>query len=60
MRHFKREALEAYKQGKANGTISDGIADIIAIIDEQEVVSYCSELGSYTFDYFDITGGGEI
>ena len=55
MRHFNRVALNAYKHGSANGTITDSITEIISIIDEQEVVSYCSEKGSYTFDNGDIS-----
>jgi len=54
MRYFNKPALEAYKHGSANGTINDSITEIINIIDDQEVVSYCSEKGSYTFDHGDI------
>ena len=54
MRYLNRAALEALKHGTANGTIQDTEEQIIDIIDEQEVVSYCSKVGSYTFDCADI------
>ena len=54
MRYFNKAAQEALAHGTANGTIQDTEEQIIGIIDEQEVVSYCSMVGSYTFDYCDI------
>lgn len=48
------EAKEAYDAGVLNGTISDSIESIIRIVQEQDVVSYCSVNGSYTFDYMDV------
>ena len=44
----------AYKDGVENGTIKDSEQDIVMIVLDQEVVSYCSEYGSYTFDYLDL------
>jgi hypothetical protein len=48
------EALEAYNAGVLNGTISCSIEKLINTVLAQEVVSYCSKKGTYTFDYFDI------
>jgi deferrochelatase/peroxidase EfeB len=44
----------AYKDGVENGTIKDSEQEIVRIVQEQEVVSYCSKYGSYTFDYMDL------
>ena len=46
----------AYKDGVENGTIKDSEQEIVRIVQEQEVVSYCSKYGSYTFDYMDLCG----
>lgn len=47
-------ALEAFENGVADGTIKDTAAEIVEILLAQDVVSYCSENGCYTFDYFDL------
>jgi deferrochelatase/peroxidase EfeB len=44
----------AYKDGVENGTIKDSEQEIVRIVQEQEVVSYCSKYGSYTFEYMDL------
>ena len=44
----------AYKDGFENGTIRDSEEEVVKIVLDQEVVSYCSEYGSYTFDYMDL------
>jgi hypothetical protein len=44
----------AYIDGRDNGTIRDTEEEIVRIIEEQEIVSYCSERGCYTFDYMDL------
>ena len=54
MRQFTQTALAAYNKGKADGTIADSIDGIMDILDEQEIVSYCSEHGTYSFDHEDI------
>ena len=51
------KALEAYKAGVADGTITCSKENLIATVLEQEVVSYCSKKGTYTFDYFDVEYG---
>jgi len=56
MRHFNKEALAAYKKGKADGTIADSITEICVILEDQDIVSYCSENGTYSFDNDDIIG----
>ena len=45
----------AYVDGRDNGTIKDSEQDIVKTVLDQEVVSYCSKYGSYTFDYMDLT-----
>ena len=52
--YLSREALEALNKGTKEGTITDNEEQIIDIILEQEIVSYCSSKGSYSFDYTDI------
>ena len=56
MRYFNKEALAAYKKGRADGTIEDSITEICIILEEQEIVSFCSEHGTYSFDNGDIIG----
>ena len=56
MRYFNKEALAAYKKGKADGTIEDSITEICIILEDQEIVSFCSEHGTYSFDTDDIIG----
>ena len=51
------KALEAYKAGVADGTITCPKENLIDTVLEQEVVSYCSKKGTYTFDYFDVEYG---
>ena len=48
------EAREAYKKGRADGTITCSIEKLINTVLAQEVVSYCSKKGTYTFDYMDV------
>jgi len=54
---FTNEALAYYGKGVVDGTITDTVAEIIEIIMEQEIVSYCSEHGTYCFDTDDINMG---
>jgi len=57
---FTREARAAYNKGVADGTITDTITEIINTVNYQEIVSYCSEHGTYSFDCGDvITWDGE-
>ena len=44
------EAAEAYTKGVANGTIDDPIERIFSTVMDQEIVSYCSSKGTYSFD----------
>ena len=48
------EAREALAKGHADGTIKDTEEQIIETVLKQEVVSYCSSVGTYTFDYMDV------
>ena len=57
MKDLTIEARAAYDKGLANGTIGDSITEIINLLTwEQEIVSYCSEHGTYSFDGGDIIG----
>jgi|TARA_R110001632_G_scaffold24641_2_gene68480 hypothetical protein len=48
------KAREAYKAGVADGAVTCSIEKLIATVLAQEVVSYCSKKGTYTFDHFDV------
>lgn len=48
------EAMESYSMGREDGTITDTWEEIIDIVYRQEVVSYCSMVGNYTFDIYDV------
>ena len=54
---LNKKALDAYKAGVADGTITCSKENLIATVLAQEVVSYCSTKGTYTFDYMDIEEG---
>lgn len=49
-----KQALKAFNKGVQEGTITDSIEDVIGTLIDQDVVTYCSENGCYTFDYLDI------
>ena len=48
-------SFEAYQQGVEAGVITDTEQEVVAIILEQEVVSYCGKHFNVTFDYMDLT-----
>jgi hypothetical protein len=52
------EAYEAFLKGVENGTIKDTEYDVCQIALDQEIVSYSSSAGTYSFDYFDVVIGG--
>ena len=52
---LKKPAMEAYKEGVANGTISPSMQEVIDTVIEQEVVSYCSTKGTYTSTIWTLT-----
>ena len=55
---FTRDAQAAYDKGVADGTILDSITEVINLLTwEQEIVSYCSKHGTYSFDVGDLVGG---
>jgi len=54
MMNLTPKAMEAYNAGVLNGTITCSIEKLIITVLEQEVVSYCSKKGTYTFDHFDV------
>ena len=57
---FTNEALAAYNKGVADGTITSTVTEMIEIILQQEIVSYCSENGTYSFDTYDIIIGENV
>jgi len=48
------EAQEAYDWAVEKGICDDSLDELFVTILDQEVVSYCSEEGTVTFDYMDI------
>ena len=48
------EALQARDWALDKGIPVDSIDEIIETVLDQEVVSYCSENGTVTFDHFDV------
>jgi len=52
--YLSKAATAAYETGVANGTITDSIDEVINTVVDQEVVTYASAKGSYTFDEMDI------
>ena len=56
---LNKKAYDAYKAGVADGTIRTSMQNLIDTVLAQEVVSYCSKKGTYTFDYMDIEYDGE-
>jgi hypothetical protein len=57
MMTFTSEARATYNKGVADGTITDTVTEIIHTVLYQEIVSYCSEHGTYSFDGSDIIMG---
>lgn len=51
---LNKEALELLTKSQAEGLVLDSEQDIIDIVRNQEVVTYCSENGSVTFDIYDV------
>lgn len=51
---FSQEALEAYEYGVDQGIVDDTMDEIIQIVLDQEIVSYCSEKGTISFDVYDL------
>lgn len=53
--NMSTQSAEAYAKGVKDGTIDDSIEEIYNIVLDQEIVSYCSSKGSYSFDIYDFT-----
>lgn len=51
---LNKEALELLIKSQAEGLVLDSEQDIIDIVRNQEVVTYCSENGCVTFDINDV------
>ena len=52
--NLKPEALQARDWALEKGIPVDSVDEIIKTVLDQEVVSYCSENGTVTFDYLDV------
>lgn len=54
MYEFTRKAYETYLNALSKGLTKDTEEEIIQIILEQEIVSYCTSKGCVSFDYNDL------
>lgn len=52
--NFTREATEAHQYALEKGITSDTEQEIIDIVLEQEIVSYCTSKGCVSFDVNDL------
>ena len=48
------EALEAREWALEKGIPVDTVEEIIKIVLDQEIVSYCTENGTVSFDHYDV------
>ena len=55
--NLKPEARQARDWALEKGIPVDSVDEIIKTVLDQEVVSYCSENGTVTFDYLDVDMG---
>jgi len=51
---LSKKATDAYIGMKEKCKIGDTIDEIIKIIEQQEIVSYCTSKGCVSFDYTDV------
>lgn len=51
---LNREALEAYDWAFDLGIVDDTVEEIVQIVLDQEIVSYCSDKGTVSFDVYDL------
>lgn len=51
---LNREAQEAYDRAFDLGVVDDTVDEIIQIVLDQEIVSYCSSEGTFSFDVYDL------
>ena len=52
------EATKAYDQGVHEGVIDESKEWIVNTVLEQEIVTFCTSEGQYSFDYCDLIEGG--
>ena len=55
--NLKPEARQARDWALEKGIPVDSVDEIIKTVLDQEIVSYCSENGTVTFDYLDVDMG---
>jgi len=52
---LNNEAIAAYNKAFNQGIVSDSIKEIVEILDNQDIVSYCTSKGCIAFDHGDLT-----
>ena len=55
--NLKPEARQARDWALEKGIPVDSVDEIIKIVLDQEIVTYCTENGSVSFDYLDVDMG---
>ena len=55
--NLKPEAIQARDWALQKGIPVDQVDEIIKIVLDQEIVSYCTENGTVSFDYLDVDMG---
>jgi len=56
--NLTNESLKALDQARVNGICEDTEQEIIDIVLEQEIVSYCTSKGCVSFDVHDVVFEG--
>ena len=51
---LNNEATTAWAKAAAKGIPVDSLAEIIELLQDQEIVSYCNHNGCISFDVYDI------
>ena len=52
--NLNAEALEAHDWALEKGIPVDTVEEIIKIVLDQEIVTYCTEHGTVSFDHYDV------
>ena len=55
---LNEEATKEYDQGVHEGVIDESKEWIVNTVLEQEIVTFCTSEGQYSFDYCDLIEGG--
>ena len=54
---LNNEATKAYNQGVLEGVVDESKKWIIETVLEQQIVTFCTSKGQYSFDYYDLIEG---